>query len=362
MSINRQISNMIKIGKRVITRESSPYFIADIGANHNGDLSRAKDLIYLAAEAGADAAKFQHFQAETIVSKAGFEALKGQVSHQAKWKKSVFEVYQDASISIDWTQTLVETCKDAGVEFLTSPYSLSLVDYIDQYVSCFKVGSGDITWLAIIEHMARTEKPLFLACGASTMDEVSAAVDAVLKHSDQLAIMQCNTNYTASKDNFRFINLNVLKTLNAMYPNAILGLSDHTPGHSTVLGAIALGANVIEKHFTDSNELEGPDHKFAMNPLSWRAMVDASQELHLALGTGVKKVEENERETVVLQRRAIRLRHSMAEGQVITHSDIEFLRPCPADGLAPSEVDLVIGKQLTQALPAGEHLKWTLLK
>lgn len=362
MSIKRQISSVIEIGKRVITRESSPYFIADIGANHNGDLSRAKDLIYLAAEAGADAAKFQHFKAETIVSKAGFEALKGQSSHQAKWKKPVFEVYQDASISKDWTQTLVDTCKDAGVEFFTSPYSLSLVDYINPYVSCFKVGSGDITWLEIIEHMARTEKPLFLACGASTMDEVNDAVDAVLKHSDQLAIMQCNTNYTASKENFRYINLNVLKTLNAMYPNAILGLSDHTPGHSTVLGAIALGANIIEKHFTDSNELEGPDHKFAMNPLSWRAMVDASQELHLALGTGVKKVEENERETVILQRRSIRLKNDMNAGQVITDADIEFLRPCPLDALAPKEATLVIGKQLTHALSAGAHLKWTSLK
>lgn len=362
MSTNRRISNTLHIGNQVITRESAPYFIADIGANHNGDLAKAKELIYLAAEAGAHAAKFQHFKAETIVSKSGFEALKGQSSHQAKWKKSVFDVYKDASISMDWTQTLVDTCQDAGVEFLTSPYSMELVDYIDEYVSCFKVGSGDITWLEIIEKMAVTDKPLFLACGASNMDEVSAAVDAVLKHSGKLAIMQCNTNYTASKENFKYINLNVLKTLRAMYPDAILGLSDHTPGHSTVLGAIALGANVIEKHFTDSNGHEGPDHKFAMDPTSWRAMVDVAQELHFALGGGVKKVEDNELETVILQRRSIRVRRALSAGQVLTRDDIEYLRPCPVDALAPSQVELILGKTLIVDLPAGEHVRWTDLK
>ncbi|QYJ85080.1 N-acetylneuraminate synthase family protein [Shewanella mesophila] len=362
MSIKRQISSVIEIGKRVITRESSPYFIADIGANHNGDLQRAKELIYLAAEAGADAAKFQHFKADTIVSKVGFEALNGQSSHQAKWKKSVYEVYKDASISTDWTAELVAACQDAGVDFFTSPYSLDLVDYIDQYVSCYKVGSGDITWLEIIEYMAKKNKPMLLACGASSMDEVVAAVDAVLLHQGQLAIMQCNTNYTASIENFKYINLNVLKTLGAMYPDAILGLSDHTPGHATVLGAIALGANVIEKHFTDNNDLEGPDHKFAMNPSAWRTMVDVSQELHLALGNGIKKVEDNERETVVLQRRSIRLKHSLKQGHTIAAQDVEFLRPCPKDALAPYEVNLVIGKKLIQALPAGAHIKWNYLK
>ncbi len=362
MSTNSRISNTIKMAKQVITRETPPYFIADIGANHNGSLTKAKELIYLAAEAGADAAKFQHFKAETIVSKSGFQSLKGLSSHQEKWKKSVFDVYKDASISMDWTQALVDTCKDAGVEFLTSPYSIDLVDYIDPYVSCFKVGSGDITWLEIIEKMASKNKPIFLACGASSMDEVCAAVDSVLKYTSQVAIMQCNTNYTASQENFRYINLNVLKTLRAMYPEAILGLSDHTPGYATVLGAIALGATVIEKHFTDSNDQEGPDHKFAMNPESWRAMVDASQELYLALGSGIKKVEDNELETVILQRRSIRLKRTIKTGELLTRDDIEFLRPCPREAVPPSQVESILGKELVVDLQIGEHVQWTHLK
>nr|QIH43276.1 N-acetylneuraminate synthase [Vibrio ziniensis] len=352
----------MNIGQQVIEREGKPYFIADIGANHNGSLEKAIDLIYMAAEAGAHAAKFQHFKAETIVSRNGFEQLGTRQSHQSTWKKSVFEVYKDASINLDWTETLVSTCKDAGVEFFTSPYSLELVDYVDPYVPAYKVGSGDITWPQIIEKMGSKNKPLLLACGASGMDEVVAAVNTALRATKDIVLMQCNTNYTASLENFKYINLNVIRTLRSMYPEAILGLSDHTPGHATVLGAIALGANVIEKHFTDNNANEGPDHKFAMNPSSWREMVDRSEELYLALGDGVKKVEENEEETVVVQRRSIRVKRDLSPGHVITADDIECLRPCPSDGIEPYHLSSIIGSTLSTSIKNGEYVKWNQLK
>ena len=148
--------------------EASPtYFIADIAANHDGDPGRAKALIHLAAAAGADAAKFQHFAAATIVSDAGFKSLGGQQSHQSSWKKSVFEVYADASVPTRWTQALKDTCDEAGIAFFTSPYDLELVDHVDPFVPAFKVGSGDITWLEIVEHMARKGKPVLIASGAS---------------------------------------------------------------------------------------------------------------------------------------------------------------------------------------------------
>ena len=129
--------------------------------------------------------------------------------------------------------------------------------------------------------------------------------------------MQCNTNYTASLENFKYINLNVLKTFKKLYPDLILGLSDHTPGHSTVLGAVALGAKIIEKHFTDENEREGPDHKFSMNPHSWKEMVARTRELENALGGEIKKVEANEYETVILQRRAIRASSDLLSGATL---------------------------------------------
>jgi N-acetylneuraminate synthase len=159
-------------------------------------------------------------------------------------------------------------------------------------------------------------------------------------------------------ENFRYIQLNVLRSFRAMYPDLVLGLSDHTPGHATVLGAIALGARVVEKHFTDDNERNGPDHRFSMDPRHWREMVNRSRELEAALGTGVKQVEQNERETVVLQRRAIRLSHNIPAGHVLTQDDLIVLRPCPVDGLPPYRLSEVVGRPVRSALQSGMHLRW----
>jgi sialic acid synthase SpsE len=343
-----------KIGERYPT-----YFIADIAANHDGDLERAKDLIYLAADAGADAAKFQHFQAATIVSDCGFKDLKARQSHQAKWKDSVFDVYKAASVSLDWTATLKEACDNVGIPFFTTPYALDLVDYMDAYVPAYKIGSGDITWLEMIERVASKQKPYFLATGASTSDEVQRAVCAALAINPQLALMQCNTNYTASLENLKYIQLNVLKTYRAMFPDIVLGLSDHTPGHTTVLGAVALGARMVEKHFTDDVNRVGPDHAFSMDPRSWREMVDRTRELENALGNGIKKVEENESETVIVQRRAIRLVRDMEAGEVLQKEDLVVLRPCPMGGLPPYKIEEVIGKKLRHARTLGQHLEFS---
>jgi sialic acid synthase SpsE len=350
--------SVLQIDGRQIGARHPTYFVADIAANHDGDLERAKALIHLAAQAGADAAKFQHFSAATIVSDVGFRALGGQQSHQAKWSKSVFQVYQDASVSTDWTQTLHQTCRQAGITFFTSPYSLDLVDHVDPYVSAYKIGSGDITWIDIVRHIASKQKPYILAAGASTMDDVNRAVTAGLAVNPRLALMQCNTNYTASLENFRHIQLNVLHSFRAMYPELVLGLSDHTPGHATVLGAIALGARVVEKHFTDDVNRVGPDHLFSMDPRSWRDMVARSRELENALGAGVKQVEENERDTVILQRRAIRMSCDVAAGHVLTREDLTVLRPCPADGLPPYHLADVVGRAVRSNLNSGSHLRW----
>lgn len=359
MTMQCKPERVLDIQGKAVGLDNPTYFIADIAANHDGDLERAKSLIYLAAEAGADAAKFQHFQASTIVSDFGFKSLGGQASHQAKWKKSVFEVYRDASVALDWTPALKETCDKAGIAFFTSPYAHDLVDHIDPYVPAYKIGSGDITWLEIIEHIAAKQKPYILASGASTMDDVRRAVSAALAINPKLALMQCNTNYTASLENFRYIQLNVLRCYREMYPDMVLGLSDHTPGHATVLGAVALGARMIEKHFTDDTKREGPDHAFSMDPQSWRDMVDRTRELENALGTGIKQVEANETETVVLQRRSIRLAKDVAEGTPLTREHLTVLRPCPRDALPPTHLPELIGRKLRSAKKAGEHLKWS---
>jgi sialic acid synthase SpsE len=346
----------ILVNDRSISFKDPTYFIADIAANHDGDLGRAKELIFMASEAGADAVKFQHFKADTIVSDYGFKQLGNQLSHQSKWKKSVYEVYETASIDIGWTSILKETSEKANIDFFTSPYSLALVDAVEPYIPAFKIGSGDINFIEIIDHISKKGKPVFIASGASGIDDVERAISAILQHNRQIVLMQCNTNYTGDVSNFKNINLNVLNTYKEKYPGMILGLSDHTPGHSTVLGAIALGARVVEKHFTDSNSRPGPDHKFSMTPSSWKEMVVRSKELELALGDGIKRIEENEKETVYLQRRCLRLTRDLAKGETLKKSDLEALRPAIEGALAPFEIDEIIGTSIIEAKTKGDAL------
>ncbi|TDY02676.1 N-acetylneuraminate synthase family protein [Thiohalophilus thiocyanatoxydans] len=356
--MNHTPSTSILIDDIKIDNSEPVYFIAEIGSNFDGDLNRAKELIYMAKEAGAAAAKFQHYTAGSLVSDYGFKELGEKQSHQAAWKKSVYQTYEDASLNREWTAELKKTCDEVGISFLTSPYSLELVDYVDTFVPAYKIGSGDITWLDIIKHIAFKEKPILLATGASDIVDVKRAVNVILENTPDLVLMQCNTNYTAGLDNYSNLQLNVLRTYAEMYPGVILGLSDHMPGHVSVLGAVALGARVIEKHFTDSNKREGPDHSFAMDPQSWREMVDRTRELEASLGDGTKKIETNERETAIVQRRCVRAAHDLKMGKVIELNDLTVLRPCPSDSIAPFEIHKLVGKRLLKNVACGAGLKW----
>jgi len=348
----------IKIGNKLIGEGEPLYFIADIAANHDGDIKRAFKLIELAKESGAHAAKFQNFKASKIVSKKGFADLGGQLSHQSSWKKSVYEIYEEASLDYEWTAKLKEKCDEVGIEYFTSPYDFETVDYVDPFVDVYKIGSGDITWLEIIEYIARKNKPVIIATGASHMEDVVRAMNVLTKVTEDVVLMQCNTNYTASKENFKYINLNVLKSYKACFPDVILGLSDHTTGHATVLGSIALGAVVFEKHFTDDNNRDGPDHRFAMTPGTWKEMVEHANELYMALGDGMKKIEDNEKETAVVQRRALYLTRSLAFSHVLQKEDLFPLRPIPHDGIAPYEINKLIGRKITKDLPGDTYIKW----
>jgi N-acetylneuraminate synthase len=171
--------------------------------------------------------------------------------------------------------------------------------------------------------------------------------------------MQCNTNYTASQDNFQHIHLNVLRTYSVLFPEVVLGLSDHTPGHATVLGAVALGARAVEKHFTDDNTRDGPDHSFSMTPASWREMVDRTRELEHSLGSTVKDIADNERETAIVQRRCVRVARDLVAGELVRREDLEVLRPAPPGSILPYEIDAAVGLKAAVDLPAGEALRWS---
>lgn len=345
----------IKIGNKIIS-ENSLYFIADIGANHDGDINRALNLIELAKESGADAAKFQNFKANKIVSDYGFQNLGKKMTHQSKWQKSVFEVYQDASLSDDWTPILKKKCDEVGIDYFTSAYDFESVDHANEFVDVFKIGSGDITWTEIIDYTSKKGKPIIIATGASNLEDVERAMAVLKKNTDDIVLMQCNTNYTTDPSKYKYVNLNVLLEYKKLYPDVILGLSDHTFGHSTVLGSISLGSRVIEKHFTDDNSRIGPDHSFAMNPKTWKEMVENSYQLLAALGDGIKKVEDNEKDALIVQQRSLRATKDLSIGHVIEKKDLEALRPCPVDAIKPYEVDEIIGRKLIKGLSCGEHI------
>jgi sialic acid synthase SpsE len=349
----------IQIGKRKIGATHPTYFIADISANHDGDLERAKMLIRLAKEAGADAAKFQNFRAPEIVSDFGFKALGGQLSHQATWKKTVFEVYKDASIPFEWTPILKQECDQAGIDYFSSPYDFDAIDMLDPYVPAYKIGSGDITWIEIIERIARYGKPVILSTGASDIGDVQRAMHALLAINRHVVLLQCNTNYTGSLENFANIHLRVLDTYRAMYPDVILGLSDHTPHHATVLGAVALGARVIEKHLTDDTRRIGPDHPFSMTPETWREMVKRTRELERALGSPDKVVADNEKDTIVVQRRCLRAARTIKAGEALQREMIAVLRPATPGAIPPYEIASVLGTHAIVDIPEGKELRWT---
>lgn len=336
----------MQISGRKISRNHPTYFIADIAANHDGSLERALELMTLAKNAGADAAKFQHFRADHIVSDKGFKELGHRQSHQASWDKSVYEVYKAASLPWNWTKPLADHAASIGIDFFTSPYDIEAIDFVNNYVPAFKIGSGDITWLEAIAHIASKGKPVILATGASTMHEVQNAVKEIRGKNVPYSVMQCNTNYTGLIDNLRHINLNVLKTYGECFPDAILGLSDHTHGSVTVLGAVAMGARIIEKHFTDDITKDGPDHHFSMTPTTWKEMVDRTRDLEVALGSDIKEVAQNEEDTVVIQRRGLRFARPMQAGSIIRKSDVVSLRPATKGCITPDLLDRVIGESL----------------
>ena len=338
------------------------YFIADIAANHDGSLDRAKKLIQLAAESGADAAKFQNFKAETIVSRRGFTELGRKLTHQAKWEKDVFDVYQDAELPIEWTDELISTCKEFEIDYFTAPYDLNFVDYFAEKMPFFNIGSGDITWSASIRRMAEKGIPILLATGASTLQEVKNAMDILTEYEVPIVLMQCNTNYTGEIDNFNYLNLKVLTEFSTHFPRAVLGLSDHSPDHVAVLGAVALGARVVEKHFTDDTSRVGPDHGFSLDAKTWRKMVEDTRLLERALGDGVKKVENNEIQARIVQRRALRFATNFSKGHKLSIGDLVALRPIPENGISPYELQNYIGRTLNQNVDFHQLLTTELLE
>ena len=328
------------------------YVIAEIGSNFDQDIAKAKRLVDLAIDSGADAVKFQSFKAEKLVSDDGFKKLK--VGYQTKWKQSVSEVYKSAEFPSDWHQVIFDYSKEKGITFFSAPYDRESVDMLDEMgVSVFKIGSGDITWLEMVEYIAKKGKPIILATGASTMGEVENAVSTIKgAGNNDIVLLQCVTNYPASFDN---INLRVLETYRKKF-DCLVGYSDHTAGSIVAVGTVALDGCMIEKHFTDDKSLPGPDHGFAMDAEDFKAMVKDIRRMEQILGSPNKEVYPEEQDQYVSMKRGIRAATDLKSGDVINRKDVAVLRPCEEGTLRADELDIVVGKHLVSNVKKGQGL------
>ncbi|MEK6938095.1 MAG: N-acetylneuraminate synthase family protein [Nanoarchaeota archaeon] len=343
----------IEIDGRKIGDGHPCYFIVDIGSNHDGDIDRAKMLIDLAKESGAEAVKFQHFNTNKIVSKEGFEGLKS--SFQAKWDKPVVEVYRAAEFHRSWTKELMNYAKKVGITFFSSPYDFEAVNILEELnVPAHKIGSGDITWLESIKYIASKGKPVILGTGASTMEEIAEAVETIKSTgNDKLVLLQCVTNYPSSFEN---ANVKAMQLLRKRF-GTLVGYSDHTPGHVVAMATVALGGCMIEKHFTDDKNRKGPDHPFAMDAKEFKEMVGNVRLLEKSLGREVKELYPEEKETVILQRRCIRATRDVPAGSILSKEMLEVLRPAPKGTLCPKEMERIIGKAIKVKISKGEAIE-----
>lgn len=334
-----KFNKTIQFGSTTVGENHPSYIIAEIGANFDGSLDKAKKLCDAALEAGANCAKFQSFISEKIVSRKGFESMQLKGVH-GSWGRSVSDVFKDAEFPRDWHHIVKEHCDNIGIHFSTSPYDAEAVDLCMQLDLPFiKIGSGEITWLEMIERVASTQKPIILATGDATLSEIDEAIRVIESTGNKnLVLLQCITNYPSMIES---ANINVLKT----YQNAfdvLTGYSDHSPGDVVILGSIALGGCVVEKHFTLNKKDKGPDHPHSMDVEEMKNMILRIRQLEAAMGSTRKFVVEEEAETVYVQRRGLYAARDIQPGELITAADIVELRP--ALGILPKYKPNVVAR------------------
>jgi pseudaminic acid synthase len=329
------------------------YFVAEIGANFDNSLDKAKKLCDAAKEAGADCAKFQSFISEKIVAPKGFQKMQLKGVH-GSWGRPVNEVFKDAEFPRDWHHIVKEHCDNIGIHFSTSPYDFEAVDLcMELDLPFIKIGSGEITWLEMIEKIASKQKPIVLATGDATLSEIDDAIRTIESTGNKnLILLQCITNYPSMIES---ANINVLKTYQSAF-DVLTGYSDHSFGDVVILGSIALGGVFVEKHFTLNKADKGPDHPHSMNVTEFKTMVERVRQLEKAMGSTKKFVVEEEHETVLVQRRGLYASKDIPQGKIIEYSDLVELRP--ALGILPKYKNNIIGMSANKFIESGEPIYW----
>ena len=330
----------IKLGKRLINNNSKPYIIAEIGVNHEGSIERAKHLIDLAKEGGADAAKFQSYKADTIASKNS-PAYWDTSKEPTKSQHALFQKF-DKFDSKDFNE-LAKHCDNLEIDFLSTPFDDHSIDYLNPLMSFYKIASADITNIPFLRKIASIGKPVVLSTGASNYEEITSAIN-IMKDSGcrDIALLHCILNYPTELKN---ANLRMIQGLIKTYPDHIIGYSDHTLPNgsmSSLVTAYLLGAVIIEKHFTDDKTLIGNDHYHAMDINDLKCFVSIMKQVQDSLGGEIhKKPIKTEEISRLNARRSIVLKEGISKGDLLTENNITYKRP--GSGISPQNWDTVIG-------------------
>jgi N-acetylneuraminate synthase/N,N'-diacetyllegionaminate synthase len=346
---------VIRIGDRLIGKEEPCFIIAEAGVNHNGSIELAKKLIDAAKEAGADAVKFQTFKAENVVVKNVEKAEYQKKSTNSR--ESQYEMIKNLELSEYDFKKLADYAKEKEIMFLSSPFDKESVDLLYELdVPAFKIGSGEITNFPLLKHIARKGKPVILSTGMSTLGEVEEALNVIRSEGvEDVILLQCVSNYPTRIED---INLRAMGTLKQAFKVPV-GLSDHTLGIIVPIAAVALGACVLEKHFTLDRNLPGPDHKASLEPDELKEMVNAIRDVEKALGKGIKRPTADEEEIKKAARRSVVAKVDIPEGAVITEDMLDVKRP--GTGIEPRYMEGVIGKIAEINIKKEDLITWEMV-
>ena len=345
----------LSIGNRRVGYGQPCFIIAEAGVNHNGSFELARQLVDVAAEAGCDAVKFQTFKTEQVCS-----PLAPKAAYQKQTvpeDESQFDMIRKLELPLDAFRQLQSHCIDRGILFLSTPFDYESADFLGGLpVPAFKIPSGEITNIFFLEHIARKGVPLIVSTGMATMDEVCTAVDAIrATGNQQITLLQCVSNYPAKPSS---MNLRAMHTLQQAF-GVPVGLSDHTVGIEVSLAAVALGACIIEKHFTLNRELPGPDHRASLEPTDLRNLVEGTRKIEAALGDGIKCPTAEELDTASVARRSLIAAAFIPAGTALTAGMIDILRP--GTGLPPSMRPQVLNRKVKNDIQAGTILSLDML-
>ncbi len=326
---------------KTMTNKMRTFIIAEAGVNHNGNLTTAHHLIDAAVKSGADAVKFQTFKAENLVISSAPKA-EYQSRNLGDVHSSQFKMLKELELGFEEFCILKEYCDKKGILFLSTPFDYESADFLESLVDRYKISSGDCTNYPFLKYISRKGKPVILSTGMTTVEEVSTAVSIFKNSGNSLSLLHCTTNYPCP---FSDVNLRAMLTLKEKF-NVPVGYSDHTKGIEVSIASVALGAEIVEKHFTLDCSMPGPDHRASLEPDELTNLIMAVRNVEISLGDGLKQPRESELEIRTYARRSLVFRRAMKAGDVISEDDLVLKRP--GFGLSADRINDVVGKRLVR--------------